>query len=124
MLHSNIERVDTVDLTKFITGDDDVVDYAAGSVIFSAGDQGEDMLVVVEGQIEISRDGEVLRVVEPGAVIGEMALVDQKPRSADAKAVADSRVAHIDERRFLFLVQETPNFALHIMSVMAERIRR
>jgi CRP-like cAMP-binding protein len=112
-----------VDLTKFISGDDEVVAYSAGDVIFSVGDIGDDMLVVMEGQVDVRRDGTTVRRVESGGVIGEMALIDQSPRSADAVAAVDCRIAHVDERRFLFLIQETPNFALHIMSVMAERLR-
>ena len=52
-----------------------------------------------------------------------MALIDTKPRSATATAVSACKLAPIDERRFLFLVQQTPFFALHVMRVMASRLR-
>ena len=53
-----------------------------------------------------------------------MALIDHSPRSATARAQTDCKVALIDERRFMFLVQETPFFALRVMGVMANRLRR
>jgi CRP-like cAMP-binding protein len=53
-----------------------------------------------------------------------MSLIDDSPRSADAVAKTACVLAPVDERRFLFLVHETPMFALHVMSVMAERLRK
>ena len=64
------------------------------------------------------------KTVEPGGVLGELALVDKGPRSATAVAKTDCKIAPVDERRFTFLVQEHPYFAKHIMSVMANRLRR
>ncbi len=57
-------------------------------------------------------------------MIGEMALIDHLPRSASARATTDAKLVPIDQRRFLFLVQETPFFAIHVMKVMADRLRR
>jgi CRP-like cAMP-binding protein len=56
-------------------------------------------------------------------VFGEMSVVDSSPRSATAVAVTDTKLAVIDRRMFLFLVHETPMFALQVMSTMAERLR-
>ena len=53
-----------------------------------------------------------------------MALVDNSPRSATAVALEETTLAMIDRHRFLFLVQETPMFALEVMSVMADRLRQ
>jgi CRP-like cAMP-binding protein len=60
----------------------------------------------------------------PGDVVGEMALLGDHRRTATAIAATDLRLAAINERRFLFLVQQTPYFALHIMRVLAARIVR
>ena len=60
----------------------------------------------------------------PGGIFGELALIDSSPRSAAAVAHTDCRLAVIGERRFIFLVQQTPYFALEVMSVMAQRLRR
>ena len=52
-----------------------------------------------------------------------MAIVDSSPRSGTVVAVTDTKLAVIDRGRFLFLVQETPMFALQVMSSIAERLR-
>lgn len=98
--------------------------YAPGEVIFAAGDPGDCMYAVVEGEVEI-RIGE--RTVErsgPGDVIGELALIDRSPRSATAVAATECTLAPVDEKRFQFMVQETPFFALQVMRILAERLRR
>ncbi len=60
----------------------------------------------------------------PGAIFGEMVLVDNSPRSATAIARTDCRVVPISEKRFQFLIQETPYFAIQVMQIMATRLRR
>jgi CRP-like cAMP-binding protein len=65
----------------------------------------------------------VIERVESGGVFGEMALIDGLPRSATAIAAADCRIAAIDEKRFLRLVEHTPRFALSIMQVITQRLR-
>jgi CRP-like cAMP-binding protein len=52
-----------------------------------------------------------------------MAIIDSSPRSGTAVAVVDTKLAMIDRSKFLFLVQETPMFALQVMSSMAKRLR-
>jgi CRP-like cAMP-binding protein len=60
----------------------------------------------------------------PGALLGELALIEQAVRSATVTATTDCQFLPIDARRFQFLVQQTPNFALHVMRTMADRLRR
>jgi len=102
----------------------DCVRYPAGDVIFSAGEEGELFYVVREGTVTLSVAGETLEEVGPGGVFGELALLDHVPRSATATAGTDCEVIPIDERRFCFLVGQTPFFALTVMRVMAARLRR
>jgi len=99
------------------------VSVPSGEVVFSEGDPGQEMYGVVEGEIELRAHGRAIRTLGADDIFGEMALVDRSPRSATAVASADSVLAVIDEHRFLFLVQETPMFALQVMSAMADRIR-
>ncbi len=98
--------------------------YPAGEAVFRAGEPGDSMYVVVEGEVRIAVNGRELEVLGPGGVFGEIALIDKGPRSADAIAVTDCRVVPIDENWFKFLVQQTPFFSLQIMRVMADRLRR
>ena len=97
---------------------------AAGETIFRAHDMGAEMYVLLEGQVELSIDGKALEVLGPGEPFGEMALIDQAPRVATAVAVTPCKLAVIPERRFLFMVAQTPQFALQMMKVMADRLRK
>lgn len=100
------------------------VELAPGDVLFRAGDPADVMFAVVEGSIEIRNGDSVFETVGPGGIIGELSIVDHSPRSADAVATTASKVARVDEKRFVYLVQEHPTFALMVMRVMAERLRR
>ena len=101
----------------------DTRDVPAGTVIFEAGSTGEEMFGVVAGKVELRLpDGRAV-AIGPDETFGEMALVDKSPRSATATALEDSQLAVIDKHRFLFLVTETPTFALQVMSSLAERLR-
>jgi CRP-like cAMP-binding protein len=96
----------------------------AGTVIFREGDPGAEMFGVVEGEVELRGSGGLVERLGPHEVFGEMALVDDSPRSATAVAVTETTLATINHHRFLFLIHETPMFALEVMGVMAERLRR
>ena len=95
----------------------------SGTVIFEAGSVGDEMFGILSGKVELrTPDGRVF-LLGPDESFGEMGVVDASPRSATATAVEDSTLAVIDKRRFLFLVHETPTFALQVMANMAERLR-
>lgn len=100
-----------------------IVKVAAGDVVFKEGDVGDQMYGIVEGEIELRTPSKVIATLGPDDVFGEMAVVDSSPRMATATATADSVLAVIDRHRFLFLVHETPMFALQVMSTMAQRFR-
>jgi CRP/FNR family transcriptional regulator, cyclic AMP receptor protein len=102
----------------------DTVAYAAGQLVFAAGDPGSTMYVVKEGEVEIRLGDIVLEIAGPGSAVGEMALIDREPRSATVVAHTDCELVVIDQRRFQFLVQQTPYFSLEVMQVMADRLRR
>ena len=98
--------------------------FAAGDVIFSEGDKGDYMYVVRTGEVEIVRSEKVMEVLGPGGVFGEMALIDGSRRIATVRAKTDCVLAPINEKSFLFLVHETPYFAVAVMRTLANRLRR
>jgi CRP-like cAMP-binding protein len=102
----------------------DTLNFAAGQNIFKAGDAGEAMYVIVEGEVEILDGPTVLETAGPGSIVGELALIDDEPRSATVAAKTDCRLVPVDRRRFDFMVTETPHFALAVMKVLADRLRR
>lgn len=103
---------------------EDAVFYPAGQVIFDIGDRAELMYLVVEGEVEIQFNGRVLQTVGVQDIFGELALIDDSPRSAKAIAKTNCRLAGIDRDRFMALVEKNPDFALEVMQIMAERLRR
>jgi CRP-like cAMP-binding protein len=96
----------------------------AGEAIFREFDMGSEMYVVLEGQVELTIGSATVETLGPGEPFGEMALIDQTPRTATAIAKTACKLAVIPEKRFLFMVQTTPHFALQIMKVMADRLRK
>lgn len=96
---------------------------APGEVFFATGDVGNEMFGVITGQIELRRDAKVVARVGPGGTFGEMAIIDDAPRSLTAVATEPSEIAVITRHTFLFLVHETPTFALRVMQSLASRIR-
>lgn len=109
--------------TNLFLNETDPKHFAPGQRIFSQGDPGDYMYGVIEGQVEIIRDGKVIDMVGPGGIFGEMALIDHTGRSAAAVAKTECKTAQINEKRFYFLVQQTPNFALHLLRILTDRIR-
>lgn len=96
----------------------------AGLILFHEGEPGKDMYVLIKGTAEVSIGGDVVEVAQPGALLGEMALVNSALRSATVVTRTDCQVVSIDVRQFDMLVRESPEFARHVMTVMAERLRR
>jgi len=103
---------------------DDTLRFAAGEVIFNQGDEAEGVYIVAEGEVELSLNDAPIGIEYAGGIIGEMALINETARSATARAKTDCILNTIDRDRFLSLIQESPAFALHVMRVMADRIRR
>jgi CRP-like cAMP-binding protein len=97
--------------------------YITGETIFKVGDPDKVLYAVLEGEVEILFNGQVLEVVGEGGIMGEKSLVDDNPHTTTAIARTDCKIARVDERQFMFLVQETPMFAIHVMRVMAQRTR-
>ena len=82
------------------------------------------MYVLLEGTADVLVGDKVVESATKGALFGEMALVDSSPRAANVVATSLCRLAKIDQRRFQFMVQQTPNFATHVMKVLAQRLRQ
>jgi CRP/FNR family transcriptional regulator, cyclic AMP receptor protein len=98
--------------------------FQPGEVIFAEGDKGDKMYVIRSGEVEIERGGKVVETLSSGGIFGEMALIDGSPRAATARATTICEVAPLTEKTFLFLVHETPFFAIAVMRTLAERLRR
>ena|SRR5215469_12042368 len=101
-----------------------LVTLKPGETLFKKGDGAGYMYVVLAGELRIGEENLVFENVKAGGIVGEMALIDKAPRSAAVTAVTDCTLAEIDEKRFLFLVQQAPSFALNVMRLLSHRLRR
>ena len=120
---STHDKGDTMDFSNLFRHETETVRIPAGNLILKAGEPSAVMYVLIAGEAEIRLGDQALQQVGPGALLGEMALIDHAPGSADVVAISDCRLVAIDERRFRFLIQQTPNFALEVMKVIAQRLR-
>jgi CRP/FNR family transcriptional regulator, cyclic AMP receptor protein len=98
--------------------------FDAGERIFLQDDPATHMYAVYSGKVQVITFGTVLENVGPGGLFGEMAMIDDGPRSAAALAAEPAEVALIDQKMFLQLVKQHPDFALGVMRLLASRIRR
>ena len=99
------------------------VTLAAGETLFRAGDAADGMFVVLDGSLNVLVGEQIVENSRRGAILGEMALVDNTPRGATVVAVEPSRLAKVDARRFQRLIQQNPFFAMHVMKELVDRIR-
>jgi|SRR5262245_2719677 len=113
-----------LNLAKLFEHSQHAKDYPAGTTIFAQGEPRDVMYVVLSGHVDLQRGGRTFESASEGSLVGEMAMIDQAPRSATAIAKTDCRLVPIDEKRFEFMVAETPSFALHVMRVLVDRLRR
>jgi CRP/FNR family transcriptional regulator, cyclic AMP receptor protein len=97
--------------------------FSPGETIYAEGDIGTQMFGVVSGAVELRKGPIVVASLGPNDVFGERALIDHLPRNLNAVATVQTTVAEIDQKLFLFLVHETPTFALGIMGALAARLR-
>lgn len=112
-----------MDPVNLFRQDPDPVHLKAGEPLFRTGDPATDMFVLLEGKADVIVGNTVVETSGQGALLGEMALIDNSPRSADVVAKTECKLARISPKRFNFLVQQTPYFSIHVMKVLVERIR-
>ena len=112
-----------MDVVAHFKGARNVSSIPSGLVLFREGEPGKEMYVLMQGTAEISVGGDVVEVATPGALLGEMALVDSSARSATVITRSDCKFVAVDGKQFDLLVRESPEFARHVMTVMANRLR-
>lgn len=113
-----------IDLTKY---EKLIKVFTDGQTIFREGEPGKEMYIIARGEVEISKktdEGEkVLMTIKAGDIFGEMALIDNFPRSASAVSRGQSTVLMIDEKAFDGMVLHNPRFALKVIKILAHRLR-
>ncbi|MFI5071931.1 MAG: Crp/Fnr family transcriptional regulator [Terriglobales bacterium] len=114
---------DAIDFGLLVKSGISVRSFKTGETIFKEGDPATELYVIERGQVGIQLGNRQLDVLDGHNIFGEMALIDDAPRSATAIAVTDVTLAPVSEKQFLFLISQTPFFALNVMRVLARRLR-
>ncbi|MGA7750514.1 MAG: cyclic nucleotide-binding domain-containing protein [Gallionella sp.] len=113
-----------MNLSELFRHETNLLSLSEGQALFKEGDRGDLMYVLMSGTADIIVHNRVVETAEAGAIVGEVAMIDDSARSATVVAKSDCKFFPIERKRFNFLVQQTPNFALHVMRVMADRLRK
>lgn len=113
-----------MNLVEVFEGSNDLLDLSAGTQLFAEGEAGDIMYVLLAGSLELTLHGQRIAQVAEGEIIGEMALLGTEVRSATAVAQSDCQLVPIDTHAFKLLIQHMPEFALHVMNVLATRLQR
>ena len=98
-------------------------EYDARTVIFSERDPADVMYVIISGEVELTLHGEPLGSEREGGIIGEMAMINSATRSATATALSKVKLARLDHDQFKALIADNSEFSLHVMAVLANRLR-
>jgi CRP-like cAMP-binding protein len=98
------------------------LDIQAGEVILREGRRGRELFIILEGTVTVSRDGRVVNVLDEGDYFGELAAIEDQPRSATVTANTDLKVLIIGPRE-LDALMEIPGFRNSLLRGMSRRIR-
>jgi CRP/FNR family transcriptional regulator, cyclic AMP receptor protein len=103
--------------------------FPARRVLVRKGDPGTNMMVVLEGRVQIctrSEEGRefVVNIINPGELFGEIALLDGSDRTADAVTLTDSDLLILERRDFIPFLQRHPDACMRLFTVLCERLRR
>ena len=105
------------------------VKISKGSVLFAEGDEGDQLYVIAEGKLKLgtsSGDGRenLLSILGPGEMFGELSLFDPGPRTSTATAVTDAKLLSLGQEKLLPWLAENPKVALQLLARLAQRLRR
>ena len=101
----------------------DQVDVDAGTVLMTEGRTGQEFFIILEGSIAVTRDGQPVATLGPGDYLGEIALVDDGPRTATATAETAARLLVLAHREFHSLLDAQPDIRVHVLEALARRLR-
>ncbi len=98
--------------------------YPGGTTVFQEGDHGHSMFAIKRGSVAIRVDGNTVDTLREEEIFGEMALLEHATRTASAVTLEETELVEIDEAQFYIFVRQNPHFALQLMQLLSERLRR
>ena len=108
---------------QLIAKSSDEVSLAAGDVLVDQGQTGREAFLLLAGQVTVKRNGRKVATLGPGAIVGELALLDHGPRTATVTADTDISVLVVDRRNFLEIVESSHTLTSKLLEYLASRIR-
>jgi CRP/FNR family cyclic AMP-dependent transcriptional regulator len=110
------------ELEKIVRAGDEIT-MTAGTVIVDQGQTGREAFVVLEGEVSVRRNGRRVTSLGPGAMVGELSLLDHGPRTATAVCETDCTLLVIDQRHFRAVLEDVPSMSVKLLAALAGRIR-
>jgi CRP-like cAMP-binding protein len=101
----------------------DEVDLPAGRVLMRQGDVGREFYVIIEGEVELERDGAFLRTMGAGEFFGDISLITERPRTATVTVAKDARFLVLGHREFHSLLDQFPSIRMGVLESVANRLR-
>lgn len=111
-------------LLKLFKDDPNYFEVKSGRSLYREDDPADVMFVLIEGTAEITIDGVLFEELSPGEIIGEMSVIDDSPHFGTVTAKTDCKFVLIDKGHFQFLVDETPGFAMEVMRILVQRLKK
>jgi CRP/FNR family cyclic AMP-dependent transcriptional regulator len=102
----------------------DEVERGAGSVLAKQGAQGLEAIIIVDGRARVKADGKAIAELGPGDVVGEMSVIDGKPRSATVTAETPMKLLVLHRRDFVSLLEKVPGLPRKLLVTLCERVRQ
>lgn len=103
---------------------EEAISVEAGTILFAENSFADLLYILINGEVKIIREDCEIATVGAGGLIGEMAIVENRPHYASAIAKTECKLVPVDRNRFRFLIEQTPNFAFSVLEIMAERLHQ
>ncbi len=100
----------------------DEVDVQAGHVLMRQGEPAHEFFVIIDGSVQIDRDGRPIRTMGPGEFLGDIGLLTERPRTASATLLTNARLLVLGHREFHSLLEQFPSIRLAVLEALATRI--
>lgn len=100
------------------------IEFPSGKVFIHEKDTGEELFIIIEGEVEILKGKKVIETLSNGSCIGELSIIDREPRSASVRTKKKTRLLSINRKDFLLTVKQNPAIAINIMQVITQRLRK
>jgi CRP/FNR family cyclic AMP-dependent transcriptional regulator len=107
---------------KFFQNWQDVTEYSANQVIYSAGKPADVLYFILSGEVELTLHGESISIEEAGGIIGEMAMLKSATQSTTATAISEVKLVGMDRKQLKHVTKNNNNFSIHVMAALANRL--